>query len=160
MHKNKKRIEGGSLYDRTIGKAIDTFKNMSGQSQRAISTGIADKLIKKSGVTNELSQSNVKKYCVFVESMISAVRHDNTGTGLSKIRSNILDNLPKDIEDLFTGKQRLYSDRLPTQDEVFNFYWDVKEFQDVWNKLGFSKELYEGIVLNAQKESQNKVEGG
>jgi hypothetical protein len=158
VHKNKKRVEGGSLFNRTVGKAIDKFKDMSSESQQAVSRGIADKLIKKSGVTKELTQRNLKKYCVFVESMISAVRYDSTGTGLGKIRMNILNNLPKDIEELFSGKQRLYPDRLPTQEEVFNFYWDVKEFQDVWGKLTFSKELFEGMVLNAktkiEKESQ------
>lgn len=156
MHKNKDRLEGGSLYDRTVGKALNTFRNMSSEAQEKVTKGTVDKLIKKSGVTNELTQSNVRKYCIFVESMISAVRIDATGTGLNKIRTNILDNLPKDIEELFSGKQRLYSDRLPTQDEVFNFYWDVKEFQVIWGKLSLSKELLEGIVLNAKE----KVEKG
>lgn len=119
-------------------KTKQGFKSLSEKAQEKVTHTITNALVKKAGVTTDNSPDNVKRYCIFVGGLISAARHDPTGNAMNKIRVNILNNLPKDVADFVKhGK---------TKDEIINFYWDCKEFQELFNKLGFNKQTLESMV--------------
>jgi hypothetical protein len=146
MHTNKKRLEGGSLYDRTVGQAVEKLKKMSTDAQQKVADKVTNQIVKRSGVTKDVTQKNLRRACILVLSTISASRFDTSGKALNKIRSEFMYDIQMDIEDLFKGTQRLFPDKLPTKDEVFNFYWGVKEFQDVWSKIGYKESDFKEIV--------------
>jgi hypothetical protein len=151
MHTNKKRLHGGELSENTdnpteekpsglIDRAKSAFKGLTQSAQDKIVDSTTKQIIKKAGVTEELSPKNLRKYCILVDAEISASRVDPTGGLLNGIRGNILDNLPKDIYDnLKVGK---------TQEQMFMFFWNEHLFRKVWDRLGLKEDDLRSIVAN------------
>ena len=102
----------------------------------------AESLASKTGVTNQATQGNLRRYCKVVGGLINAARLDTTGKAMQKIRDNICDNLPKDFNDQFKAGK--------TMDEVRKFYW-IEEFVKIWYAMGLNKTFYDALVETEYK---------
>jgi hypothetical protein len=123
---------------RKAKKIAETFTSLNEKTQGKISHSVASTLVKSSGVTAESTPQNLRRYCIFVSSLLSAAKHDPTNMATNRIRGNIMNNLPKDIADAFKeGK---------TKEQIVDFYWGVQEFQELWAKLGYQKQDLVDIV--------------
>jgi len=139
-----------------IDKALQSFKSLPKNAQEKISGAVAKKLVGDYGINGETTQENLRRYSLLVLSMIEAAKLDPMGQALSKVRLNILQNLPRDIKDYLTGKQKLSSNEKATKEEIIAFYWGVPKFQEVFNKLDLTKDNLEAMIDTEIKELANR----
>jgi hypothetical protein len=144
LHTNKKRLPGGSLFER----ARQGFANLTEDAKQKVVKSTTEKLIKKSGVTSELSPQNLRRYCSFVSDQISASKLDVSGRALGKIRENVMTNIGLDLEDNFKSGKSI--------EDMTKFFWGEEKFQKLWEKLGLSFDNFKIIIDGAFEKSQGK----
>jgi hypothetical protein len=121
-----------------ILQAREKFKSLSQDAQQKIADKVSSTIIKKAGVTDELSNANLRRYCKVVEAQIKVSKLDVSGGALSKIRSNILENLPKDIyDDLKKGHDVEY---------LTKFFYGEPSFVKIWNDLGLDFNMFKTLL--------------
>ena len=128
-------------------KAKKVFEELPQEKQTEIANSVADKIVKKANVTEELSSSNLRRYCKLVEANIKAARFDSTGGAVNKIRLNILDNLPKDFHD---DLKKGYS-----KDYLVKFFYGEPSFVKIWNDLGLDFNMFETLLDKEVEKTSN-----
>jgi hypothetical protein len=128
--RNKERIE---RIKAGLGKP---FRNISRSFMvRAVQgdpeaiSELEDKVIRLSGISpKNVTPSNVAKACVMMKGLIRV-------QGVSAIQAQIQKRLPDEIRAvIIQGK------------DPFEFYWSIKDFRDVWTRLGWDEAVLRRMI--------------
>lgn len=107
----------------------------------------AQKLILKTGVTVEFTQTNLKLICKMYNNTLNIAPNY-----MPQTRSKLTSAIQDDITTLLkSGKSKL---------EVHDFYWQVEEFKQLWFRLNLTEKDLENIIdyCISELEKEKKIE--
>lgn len=108
----------------------------------------ADKMFGKLGLAGEITQEKVAKACkLTIAQMDSPI---GKRYGLLNYQVEITKGMYDEVTKLL-----LLGDN---SNEIFNFYWDIPEFKQVWSKLNFDEDNLRAVIHNCLNPKEEKKE--
>ncbi len=120
-----------------MGKQKRLLNWLNRQSQQ-IKDKVADLTVNKQiqiwGIGKEINIENTRKACIKLENQIKDIDQKK----LNQTKINIVQGMYKETHDFIRNGK--------TKEEIFNFYWNIPEFQSCWIKLGFEDLNLKAII--------------